>query len=325
VMRAADGYTGLMPSDHPRHRKPPLVVIVGPTASGKTTLSIELAEEFHGEIVSADSRQVYRGMDIGTAKADPEDLSRVAHHLIDVAKPTAILTLAEYKQRADRAIQHIQDRGLLPFLVGGTGLYVQAVADNLDIPAVPPQPALRAELEKLSLEKLGKRLKETDSAAYETVDRKNPRRLIRAIEVSETEGVSIERLKKSAEPKFDILMLGLKVEAKVLEARIRQRIDDWLERGLLDEIRRLHDEDGVSWERLDGFGLHYRTFAKHLNGDLGFDEAKEMAIKENLKYAKRQLTWFKRDKRIQWISDEDHAGVLVSDWLIERAEAWGNG
>ncbi|MDP4000088.1 MAG: tRNA (adenosine(37)-N6)-dimethylallyltransferase MiaA [bacterium] len=308
-----------MTTDHPRHRKPPLVVVVGPTASGKTALAIELAEEFHGEIVSADSRQVYRGMDIGTAKASPEELSRVPHHLVDITKPTERLTLAEYKKYADRAIQHIQDRGLLPFLVGGTGLYVRAVVDNLAIPAVPPQPELRAELEKLDLETLGKRLKAVDPASYETVDQKNPRRLIRAIEVSETEGVSFEHLKGSAAPKNDTLMLGLKTDPVTLEIRVRRRVDDWLQRGLLDEIRRLHDEDGVSWDRLHDFGLHYRTFAEHLNGKLGFDEAKERAVKDNIRYAKRQLTWFKQDQRIRWISDEDHAGVLVSDWLIERA------
>jgi tRNA dimethylallyltransferase len=310
-------------TDHPRHRKPPLVVIVGPTASGKTALAIELAEEFHGEIVSADSRQVYRGMDIGTAKAMPEELTRAPHHLIDIAKPTDRLTLAEYKEHADRAILHIQDRGLLPFLVGGTGLYVQAVVDNLDIPAVPPQPELRAKLEKLSLEALGKRLKQIDPTSYAAVDRKNPRRLIRAIEVGETEGVSIQRLKRSRKPLFDILMLGLRTDPKTLEKRVRGRIDDWLDRGLLDEISRLHDDFGVSWDQLEDFGLHYRTFAEHLQGNLEFDRAKELAVTENLKYAKRQLTWFKRDKRIRWINDEDHAGVLVSDWLIERAQGVG--
>lgn len=306
-------------TDHPRYRKPPLVVVVGPTASGKTALSIELAEEFHGEVVSADSRQVYRGMDIGTAKASPEELARVPHHLIDVAKPTDTLTLAEYKARADRAIQHIQDRGLLPFLVGGTGLYVRSVVDNLAIPAVPPQPELRAELEKLSLDRLAKRLKAVDPAAYETVDRKNPRRLVRAIEVSETEGVSMERLKGASEPRYDTLLIGLKTDPGTLELRIRRRLDEWLERGLLDEIRRLHDEERVPWERLYDFGLHYRSFAEHLQGKISFDEAKKRGLIELAKYAKRQLTWFKRDRRIHWISDEDHAGVLVSDWLIARA------
>lgn len=306
-------------TEHPRHRKPPLVVVVGPTASGKTSLSIELAEEFHGEIVSADSRQVYRGMDIGTAKAMPEELARVPHHLIDIAKPADTLTLAEYKERADRAIQHIQDRGLLPFLVGGTGLYVRAVVDNLEIPSVPPRPELRKELEKLDTASLAKRLKRTDPDAYESIDRKNPRRLIRAIEVSESEDASFEDLKGAAEPKYDALLVGLKTDPGTLEIRIRRRLDEWLERGLLDEIRRLHDEERVPWERLDEFGLHYRAFAGHLHGDVGFDKAKERATKELIKYAKRQRTWFKRDKRIHWVSDEDHAGVLVSDWLIDRA------
>lgn len=297
----------------------PLVVIVGPTASGKTALSLELAEEFHGEIVSADSRQIYRGLDIGTAKVMPEEQGRVPHHLIDVAKPTETLTLAQYQKKAFRAIEHIQDRGLLPFLVGGTGLYVQAVVDNLKIPKVAPQPKLRAELDKLSTDQLADRLKAVDPLGHSEIDKQNPRRLVRAIEVSETQGTPFSELKDSGDPRFDALMLGVQVEPGQLKRQIRERLDEWLQRGLLDEIRSLHDEEKVPWERLEAFGLHYCAFAEHLEGKRSFDEAKQEALQKLLQYAKRQITWFKRDRRIHWIEDEDQAEELVSEWLVKRA------
>ncbi|MDP9211731.1 MAG: tRNA (adenosine(37)-N6)-dimethylallyltransferase MiaA [bacterium] len=298
-------------------KKPPLVVIVGPTASGKSSLAIELAEEFHGEIVSADSRQVYRGMDIGTAKVLPEEQARVRHHLLDIAHPKQPITLAEYQARAFTAIGHILERGLLPLLVGGTGLYVQAVVENLRIPEVPPQPGLRARLETLDTAALAARLEAADPESAGTIDRHNRLRLIRAIEVTETAGTPISQLQARDEPRYAALKIGIRLDGEILRSRITERLDDWLRRGLAEEIIRLHKE-GLSWAQIESFGLHYRSFAKHLQGELTFEEARTDAVRELVRYTKRQMTWFKRDEAIRWVGSEDEAQTLVSGWLGGR-------
>ncbi len=300
--------------------KPPLAVIVGPTASGKSELAIELAEEFHGEIVSADSRQIYRGMDIGTGKVLAEQRRRVPHHLLDMADPTETYTVAQYQRAALTAVRHIQHRGRLPFLVGGTGLYVQAIVDNLQIPPVAPQAELRAELEKLSLAELRQRLVAADPVGAETVDSQNPRRLIRAIEVSETAGTPWSELQKCGDPCFDTAMIGISKPAAELKERILTRSDERLERGMLEEVKALQAR-GVSWEQLESFGLEYRRLAEHLQGKLTYQEATERLRQDLLQFAKRQMTWFKRDKRITWVATEDEAEEIVSDWLLARAAA----
>lgn len=299
-------------------QKPPLVGIVGPTASGKTELSIDLAQEFHGEIVSADSRQVYRGLDVGAAKVTPEQQRAVPHHMIDVADPKETHTVAQYKDGAVRAIEHIHQRGKVPFLVGGTGLYVRAVVDNLRIPPVAPQPELRAELERLELPKLQERLKEVDPVGYELIDLQNPRRVIRAIEVSETAGVPFSKLTAADEPLFDSLVLGLHRELDVLRERIAERHRGrWPD--LVAEVRALH-EGGLDWDRLESFGLTYRRAAEFVRGERDETDTIELIIKEEAEYAKRQMTWFRKEERIRWISDQDDAQELISDWLVNRTE-----
>jgi len=298
--------------------KPPLVAIVGPTAAGKTEVSLELAEEFHGEIVSADSRQVYRQMDIGTDKATPEQQSRVAHHLLDMANPTERYTVAQFQQAAITAIGHIQTKGRLPFLVGGTGLYVQAVVDNLAIPAVAPQSTLRAELDGLPLEELQQRLRAADPVGYGNIDQRNRRRLVRAIEVTETAGVPFSELKAAADSPFDTLIIGINKPWEVLEQRIEGKMTERREHGMIDEVKRLQ-ESGISWEQLESFGLEYRRVAEHLQGKSSYEEMVERSARDLKAFAKRQLTWFKRDSRISWITDENEAEGLVSDWLVKRA------
>lgn len=303
-------------------RKPPLVAIVGPTASGKTEVSIELAEEFHGEVVSADSRQVYRGMDVGTNKATTHDRARVPHHLLDMADPADTYTLAQFQIAAMTAIAHIQARGRLPFLVGGTGLYVQAIIDNLKIPPVPPQPKLRAELETLNLATLQERLKAADPVGAESIDVKNPRRVIRAIEVSETAGVPFSSLKLQGPPPFDTLIIGIERPLHALKRRIHTQIKWRQKHGLIDEVKRLHNE-GVSWERFESFGLEYRRVAEYLQEKISRDEMLTACERDLWDFAKRQLTWFKRDSRITWIESEDAAVGIVSDWLMARTSGPG--
>ncbi len=298
-------------------KKPPLVAIVGPTASGKSAAAIGLAARFRGEIVSADSRQVYRGMDIGTGKVLPEERAGIPHHLLDIASPQQTVTLAEYQEQAFATIERIRERESLPFLVGGTGLYVDAVVQNLRIPAVAPQPELREELGRLTIDRLVARLEAVDPESLTTIDRKNPRRLIRAIEVSETAGEPFSRLRSTGPRRYDVLLIGIAQPPDRLAGRIADRLAARLRQGLVEEVRRLQAE-GVDWERLEAFGLEYRRIAEHLQGKADYDTAVARLEHDIIAYAKRQLTWFKRNERIQWMEDAQDAGRLVSQWLAAR-------
>ena len=289
-----------------------LIVVLGPTASGKSALGIALALRFHGEIVSADSRQVYRGLDIGTAKVTAEERALVPHHLLDVADVQEIYTVSQFQQQAIVAINDIAARGLQPFLVGGSPHYIQAVVDNLDIPAVPPQPALRAELETRPLAELLAQLEELDPQSAAIIDRNNRRRVIRALEVCLTAGKPFSEQRRVEAPLYNSLLLGIQWPRQDLYRRIDQRVDERMQQGMVQEVCTLLDE-GVSHERLEALGLEYRFISRWLRGEFPSEEA----MVERLKFAihdftRRQLTWFRKDKRIVWIDGGNGA--------LERAE-----
>ena len=251
---------------------PPLVVIVGPTAAGKTSMSLALAQALNGEIVSADSRLFYRGMDIGTAKPTLAERQIVRHHLIDLCQPDQTLTLGEYQDMAFAAIDDIRRRGKLPLLVGGTGQYVMAVVEGWGIPRVPPQFRLRKALAKLGQEELGRWLSALDPARAETLDFRNVRRVIRALEVTLTAGVPISELQVKHPPPYDIGIVGLSCEREWLYERIDSRVDQMIENGLLDEVRGLI-ERGYSPKLPAMSGLGYRQLAAHLKGEMSLEEA----------------------------------------------------
>ena len=279
-----------------------LVVVAGPTASGKSSLGIALAQSFHGEIVSADSRQVYRGLDIGAAKVTPEERALVPHHLLDVADPGEIYTVARFQQEAIEAIGTILARGKHPLLVGGSPHYIQAVVDHLDIPPVAPQPELRARLEARSLEDLLDELARLDPASAATIDRHNPRRVIRALEVCLVTGQPFSEQRRIATPLYHCLQLAIDWPRSELYARIDQRVDERIEQGMLDEVRGLLAR-GISHERLDAFGLEYRFGSRWLRGEF----ASEAEMVQRLKFAihdftRRQLTWFRKDSRMVWLN-----------------------
>ena len=291
-----------------------LIVVPGPTASGKSALGIALAQRFHGEIVSADSRQVYRGLDIGTAKVTAEERALVPHHLLDVADVQEIYTVSQFQQQAIAAINDIAARGLQPFLVGGSPHYIQAVVDNLDIPAVPPQPALRAELEARPLAELLAQLEELDTRSAAIIDRNNRRRVIRALEVCLTSGKPFSEHRRVAAPLYRSLLLGIQWPREELYRRIDRRVDERIQLGMVQEVRTLLD-NGVSHERLEALGLEYRFISRWLRGEFPSEEA----MAERLKFAihdftRRQLTWFRKDTRIMWIDGGNGA--------LERAEEW---
>jgi tRNA dimethylallyltransferase len=294
-----------------------LIVVLGPTASGKSSLSISLAQRFHGEIVSADSRQVYRGLDIGTAKVTAEEQALVPHHLLDIVDVEETYTVSQFQRQAIIAINAIATRGAQPFLVGGSPHYIQAVVDNLDIPAIPPQPALRAELEARPLVDLLAQLEELDPQSAAVIDRNNPRRVIRALEVCLTSGKPFSEQRKIAAPLYNSLLLGLHWPRPELYQRIDQRVDERMQQGMVQEVRDLLAR-GVSHERLEALGLEYRFISRWLRGEF----PSEHSMVERLKYAihdftRRQLTWFRKDSRIVWIEGKQpkHAEELVQAFI----------
>jgi tRNA dimethylallyltransferase len=299
---------------------PKLVVVLGPTASGKSGLGISLAQRFDGEIVSADSRQVYRGLDIGTAKITPEEQLLVPHYVLDVADPRQVYTVAQFQRDAIAAINDILEREHQPFLVGGSPHYIQAVVDNLDIPRIEPQPELRAQLENHPLPELLTQLEQLDPQSAATIDRNNPRRVIRALEVNLISGKPFSQQRNMAKPLYRSLLLGIEWPREVLYRRIDARVDERMRQGMVHEVQKLLDEE-VSHERLEALGLEYRYISRLLRGE--FRDEDEMV--ERLKYAihdftRRQLTWYRKDKRIVWIEGEDggRAKEIVRTFLLEK-------
>ncbi len=308
-----------------RTAMPPLVVLVGPTAVGKTKLSLELAEAIDGEIVSADSRLVYRGMDIGTAKPSPVERRRIPHHLIDVADPDQVISLADYQQYAFEAITDIVHRDRVPLLVGGSGQYVRAVVEGWQIPRVEPDRALRGELETVARTRgsraLHEKLKELDPAAAERIDFRNVRRVVRALEVTLVTGRPISELQRKKPPPYRILRIGLTLPRATLYARIDHRIDEMIGAGLIDEVRGL-SADGYHWRLRSMGALGYRQVILHLQGEVTLEECIKMIRKETRRFVRQQSTWFRLDDPlIEWF-DLDR---VPPPEVIGRVQQWLTG
>jgi tRNA dimethylallyltransferase len=290
-----------------------LIVVVGPNASGKTSLSIKLAKKFNGEIISADSRQVYTGMDIGTGKASKKEQTAVKHYMLDIVSPRQKYNVSHFKKDALAVIKKIQKRKKIPFLVGGTGFWIQAVVDNVDFPRVKPNPSLRKKLSKLPVEKLHALLKKLDPKRAKNIDPQNPYRLIRAIEIIKSTKKPITPL--HGQKIFKPLIIGLNPPRKKLYNLIDQRLDKRFRLGMINEVRKLHLQ-GLSWFRLFDFGLEYRHIGLYLQKKVTYEQMVENLRQAIHYYAKRQMTWFKRDKRIHWIKNYRQANRLVKKFLI---------
>lgn len=304
-------------------QKPKILVLVGPTASGKSDLAVKLAKKFNGEVISADSRQVYRGMDIGTGKITPSEMHGVPHHLLDVVSPQKTFTVADYVRKGERALVGILGRGKLPIVCGGAGFYISALVDGVVLPDVPPDPNLRRHLNKKTVQELFILLKTLDPRRAKTIDAKNPRRLIRAIEIARTLGKV--PIAKQRPPTYDILWLGLRPPNEILRQKIHSRLfarlrltsggQARIKEGMVAEAKHLHRQ-GVSWKRMEEFGLEYRYLARYLQKKVTKQEMLAELEKGIWRYAKRQMTWFKKNKLIQWISgDPKEAERLVKKFL----------
>lgn len=297
------------------HMKNKIIVITGPTATGKSALAVEIAQLYNGEIISADSRQVYRGLDIGSAKITDDEMGGIPHHMIDIADPkTDVFSAGEFQKLATVKIADIHARGKLPIICGGTGMYISAVIDGTEFPEVPPDFKLREELEQLSADELFVKLQELDPVRSETVDKHNPVRLIRAIEIANSLG-SVPELKKQDSP-YDVLIIGLKLPKDELDERIARRVNNRIP-ALFNEIRGLHAR-GVTSQQLHRFGLEYRYGNDYVIGNLMLPEFIETLVTKTIQFARRQMTWWKRDERVHWlnpISDKQKILELVQDFL----------
>jgi len=301
---------------------PKVLVILGPNASGKSSTAIALARRFNGEVISADSRQVYRGMDIGTGKVEGKMQSidgkqafvseGVPHYMIDIVNPKTEYNVAKFKRDVYKLIPWILERGKLPIICGGTMFWISAIIDNLEFPKVIPNTALRRELFKQDVKALFERLKKLDPERADTIDPKNKVRLVRALEICErADTVGPLNHGKSL---YTFLQIGITWPRETLNERILKRLNERFDQGMVKEVKRLHEE-GLSWSRMELFGLEYRYISRYLLGKLTLKEMKEQLFIAIRQYAKRQMTWFKRNKRIIWETTLDDMVLLIQNWL----------
>ena len=295
-----------------------IIIVLGTTASGKTTLGVALARDFKGEIISADSRQVYKGMDLGTGK-DLIEYGAIPYHLIDVISPKNSYNLARWLKSTYQKIAEIQKRGHLPIIVGGTALYLKALIENYQLAPENIDQNLRQELSSQPLSRLVTRLKRLDPLGATKIDLNNPRRVTRALEKLLTEPSDRAKTDQKSTagqttPSYEFLILGRTYPRETLRQRILQRLQERLEQGMVTEVANLHAQ-GVSWQKLDDFGLEYRFISRYLRGQLTEVEMREKLHIAICQFAKRQMTWFKKIPQTNWIKDYREAKKLVKNFL----------
>jgi tRNA dimethylallyltransferase len=285
---------------------PKILVILGPTASGKSDLAVLLAQKYNGEIISADSRQVYKGLDIGSGKITKKEMKGVPHHLLDVVSPKKVFSVHDFKTHAEKAIADILKRNKLPIICGGTGFYIQTLVDNITLPGVPANEALRKKLENKSAQDLFKLLSKLDLDRAKNIDAQNPVRLIRAIEIAKALGKVPKLNSYSDSQKYNPLLIGLETKDEVLKEKIHTRLLKRLsgKNNMVKEAQVLHAK-GISWKRMNDLGLEYRYLALYLQKKITKQELIEKLSLEIWHFAKRQRTWFKRDSRIKWYKNTE--------------------
>ena len=300
----------------------PLIILTGPTAVGKTALSIRLAKAIGGEIISADSMQVYRGMDIGSAKITKEEMMGVPHHLIDVLEPSEEFNVTVFQTMAKAAVEEIYSRGHIPIVAGGTGFYIQALLNDIDFTETGEDPSIRRELERIAKEKgaeyLHGLLLTVDPESAKQIHANNVKRVIRAIEFYRQTGERIsEHNKREREKKspYDFLYFVVNTDRDLLYRRIDKRVDDMVEQGLVDEVKKLKDS-GCTKDMVSMQGLGYKEILDYLQGEYSLEEALYLLKRDTRHFAKRQITWFKREKDVRWLNLPDYGYDL--DKVLEK-------
>lgn len=293
-----------------------IIVILGPTASGKSELAVKLAKKFKGEVISADSRQVYRGMNIGTGKITKKEMEGIPHYLLDVASPKRKFSVVNFVKLARKAIKKILKKGKMPIICGGTGFYLWVLIEGIQIPKVKPDWKLRKKLEKKTEEELFQMLKKLDPKRAKKIEKKNKRRLIRAIEIAKKLG-KVPLLEKKPLP-YSFLILGVKKDWKDLKKRIKKRLLKRLKIGMIEEVKKLK-KMGLSWKRLEEFGLEYYWIARYLQKKISKKEMIESLERDIFRFAKRQMRYFKKYfPQTKWIKTEKEAAKLVKFFLEEN-------
>jgi len=291
---------------------PKIIVIAGPTASGKSDLAVYLAKKFNGEIISADSRQAYKGMDIGTGKITKKEMQGIPHHLLDVISPKKRFDVSQYQKLANKVIKDILKRNKLPIICGGTGFYIQSIIDGLTLPSIKPDLRLRKQLEKKSLKDLFLMLRKKDPHRAKNIDQFNKRRLIRALEIVLKSKKPIPILK--TQNRFDVLFLGVKKDKSELKQRIHKRLLKRFRQGMIKEIENLK-KSGLSWKKLEDFGLEYRFISFYLQKKIPYQQMVQLLQIASEQYSKRQMTWFKKDRRIIWIKNKKEALTSAKSFI----------
>lgn len=295
--------------------KSKIIVIVGPTAVGKSDLAVAIAKKINGEIISADSRQVYRGLDIGSGKISKKEMCGIQHHLLDVYSPKRVFTASKFKTKANQAIEKILKKGKVPIIVGGTGFYIQTIVENISLPKIKPNKDLRKKLNSKSSGELFATLKKMDPTRAKNIDPHNKMRLIRSIELALALGRTPPLKKEKS--KYNFIQIGLTARKEVLKNNIQKRLSKRFKQGLVAEVKNLH-QDGVSWARLHNLGLEYRWVSLFLQKQIPKSEMIEKLSMEINKYAKRQMTWFKRDEQTNWFTEPQTALEFVLTKLTTK-------
>ncbi len=292
-------------------KKHKVIAIVGPTSSGKSALGIYLAKRVHGEIVSADSRQIYKGLNLTSGKLSRKEQSGIPHYLLDVASPKRNFNASEYVKKAELAIEKIYTHNAIPIVVGGTGLYIDALLGRIVLPNVPPNKSLRARLEKKSIEEIYRLLKKKDPRRAQTIEPRHKRRLIRALEIA-------AKLGKNPMPatiqKYDVLWLGLRLSDKILHKKIHNRLIARMKQGMLREAKLLHGQ-GLTYHRMEELGLELKLLAYLLQHKISKKEFMQSLERAIMQYAKRQDRWFNRNRDIVWIENKSEAIKKVAVFL----------
>lgn len=291
---------------------PKIVVILGPTASGKTALSVKLAKKFKGEIVSADSRQIYKYLDLGTGKITKKEMQGVKHHMLNIALPSKKYSSAKFQKNAQKTLTNIAKSEKLPFLVGGSSFYLYPIIQGWQFPKTKADWKLRQELKNKSAQELLEILEKLDPERAETIEKQNPRRLIRAIEIAKQLG-SVPQIKH--DPQFECLVIGIKREGDELKNLIRKRLIKRLKDGMLKEVEKLLKKKILSIKRAKELGLEYKWLTMYLTGEVGYEEMIERLTAEIWQFSRRQMNWFKKDNAIHWVAGQKEAEKLIKEFI----------